>query len=322
MLFLSKLRLKNYCRYSDYTFDFTKNDGSPYPYVCFYGPNGIGKSTILEAIGMLSMNTTGRSPKAVLRSMQKYVRDIDYDPVYERNKGFTYADDFTVSKKDNMLDMLIEGTYVLNGQEYVVSLSQYGYERDDLSDLWGENHLLYRQRISHAVLTDTDISMSKFQIVSPKIQALEEIISQVARCPVECASPSGFAEFDRTYATDIIMIKSDQGQDFRIHFKRMSAGERKICKSFSSLLNLMYDLENPYPGDPSLIGWPRILLIDNIVMHVYWDRHVSMIDCLKEQFTKQQIFATTHSAVLITRHMENKNDTEIELMIDLEKINC
>lgn len=322
MLFLSKLRLKNYCRYSDHTFNFVKKDGNPYPFVCFYGPNGIGKSTILEAIGMLSMNTKGRSPKAVLRSMQKYVRDSDYDPIYETNKGFTYADDFSISKKEDMADMLIEGTYVLDGKEYVVSLTQYGYERDDLSDLWGEDHLLYRQRIAHAVMSDTDISMSKFQLVAPKIKSLEKIISQVTRCPVICSEPSGFAEFDREYSTDIVMIKSDRGQEFRIHFKRMSAGERKICKSFSSLLNIMHDLENPSPGEPKLGGWPRMLLIDNIVMHVYWDRHISMIDCLKEQFAQQQIFATTHSAILIPRHIEGKNDKETELMIDLEQINC
>ena len=43
MLFLKSLKLVNYCSYVNHTFDFTKPNGEPYRYICFFGPNGVGK---------------------------------------------------------------------------------------------------------------------------------------------------------------------------------------------------------------------------------------------------------------------------------------
>ena len=68
-------------------------------------------------------------------------------------------------------------------------------------------------------------------------------------------------------------------------------------------------------------GWPKILLMDNLVMHVYYDRHATMVDCLKRVFSEQQIFSTTHSGTLISRQLAKENDWENELWIDLEKVN-
>ena len=83
----------------------------------------------------------------------------------------------------------------------------------------------------------------------------------------------------------------------------------------------MRSLECPSTGDEPMPGWPPILALDNCVMHVYYDRHVQMIECLKDVFQKQQIFATTHSGVLIQRFLNSENDSESELMINLEEIN-
>jgi len=101
----------------------------------------------------------------------------------------------------------------------------------------------------------------------------------------------------------------------------MSAGERKIAKSFSDLLNLMYTLANPGSGEESLVHWPRLLLIDNVEMHAYFDRHVKLINTLKKVFHQQQIFATTHSGILVPRYIAGENDQETELYIDLDEIN-
>lgn len=222
MLFLKSLRLKNFCHYKDHTFHFTKEDGTPYQYVCFFGPNGIGKSTLLEAIGMLTMNTAGRSGFAITSSLRKYVRDEDYDPTYERTRGFKYSDDFAVGYKDELSDMLIEGVYVMGGKDYIVSLTQNGYQRNDFapvapddtdpdeatdvrnSGIWGENHLLYRQRVAHAVTSDSDVSLSKFQLIAPQIEKMQTLAKEVTRYPTECASPSGFTQYDRAYCTDIV----------------------------------------------------------------------------------------------------------------------
>ena len=159
--------------------------------------------------------------------------------------------------------------------------------------------------------------MNKFQLHASQQSNFESIISKIMRFSAECIPPTGLSSEEMNYCMDLVIIKKNH----RIHFKRMSAGERKICKSFSELLNLMRSLEHPSPSEPPMKGWPPILLLDNCVMHVYYDRHVQMLECLKEVFHQQQIFATTHSGVLIPRYLNGENDQENELMVDLEQIN-
>jgi len=323
MLYLTKLQLQNFCGYDHYTFDFKKPDGSPYPYICFFGPNGVGKTTLLEAISLLTMNQKGRDPEYIKRSLRKYVKNKDYNPSYERISGHKYENDFATKYVDKLPEMIIEGTYESDGETFIVRLTQNGFDRNDLAPEgngpgpWGDDHLFYRQRVAHLTTSDSDLSLSKFQLRKEQAKLFEHITSTVMRYPTECVEPSGVVPIDRDYCTDFVIHKNGH----KIHYKRMSAGERKISKSFSQLLNLVYDLEHPDPGEPTLLGWPRLLLLDNVEMHIYYDRHISMVDCLKKSFSQQQIFATTHSGVLIERFLEGKNDALTELMINLEPIN-
>lgn len=324
-LYLVKLRLKNYCAYADHTFDFCKPDGTPYKFVCFFGPNGIGKSTLLEAVSLLTMNTVGRSERLIKEALFKYVRSRDYDPLWSK-----------VDPKTKPEPMSIEGTFSLKGRNYVVVLTENGFVRNDFAPIpppdmddddeikriqnsgpFGRFHLMFRQRLSHFFKTDSDLSMNKFQLHVSQAENFEKIISQIMRYEADCVSPSGFTAEEREYCTDFVIHK----RGHLIHYKRMSAGERKICKSFSSLLNMMHDLERPDDGEIAMPGWPRLLLIDNVEMHVYYDRHVQLVESLKEVFSRQQIFATTHSGILVQRHLAKENDQENELYINLESIN-
>lgn len=328
MLYLKELTLKNYCSYDDHTFNFMRKDGTAYPYVCFFGPNGSGKSTLLEAISLLTIPTTGRHPHMVRESLQKYVRNIDYDPTFQRIIDH--------EQQKIKTKMLIRGIFVMDGEEYIVELTNNGMKRNDLAPVseissdvqeimitarqgpWGDDHIKYRNRICHFIRADSDLGMHRFQLIESQKGKFEEIIAEIMRWPVECSPPRSMSTEDKTYCLDYTITKKDH----KIHFKRMSAGEKKISKSFSELLNLMYSLSHPVPGEPKLEGWPRIVLIDNVVMHVYYDRHVRMIDCLKQVFSQQQIFATTHSGVLIQRYLDGKYNSENELMINLEPLTC
>jgi predicted ATP-binding protein involved in virulence len=327
MLFLKRLRLQNFCNFENHTFDFTKADGSPYPFICFYGPNGIGKSTLLEAIGLLTSDQTGRPVDYVRNSLRKYVRNPDYNPAYQKLKGHTYQNAFIAGSNNDALTMEIEGVYEYDGQEYSVIMNQDGWvknefatgatDRNETDGPWFANELKLRRRICHSIKTDSDLSLNSFQIHLSYVEEFEEIVSAIMRYPIQCVQNSDMTETIEDFCTDVVLIKNKHN----IHFKRMSAGERKILKSFSEVLNLMNTLAHPKPGDPAMPGWPKLLLMDNVVMHVYYDRHVAMIDCLKRIFHQQQIFATTHSGTLISRQAQGENDQESELWFDLEKIN-
>jgi hypothetical protein len=320
-----------------------------------YWTNGFisHNSTILEAISLLNWNMTNRgyslvdTREAARNVLRQYVYDQDYQPAYERLKDYRYnsqtSEQFEKKKEEKGLDMLVEGIFDLDGKEYAVQLTQDGYVRNDfapvLNDLdatdeeistemrkgpWGEEHLKYRQRMIHHISSDNDLSMSKFQLHYPMAPKFDDIIELIMRFPTHCIVPKGLTEYDQGYCTDIVVDKVQKhrgDRKTRVHYKRFSAGERKICKSFSQILNLMYDLENPGYNEIALPGWPPILLMDNIEMHVYFDRHVTMVDRVKEVFQKQQVFVTTHSGILVPRYQRDGHDADSELYIDLEPVN-
>ena len=85
-----------------------------------------------------------------------------------------------------------------------------------------------------------------------------------------------------------------------ISYPDCSAGERKIIKSFSTMLNKDYT--------------PKIICIDNIEMHVELSRHIALVEALKECFSDSQIFATTHS------HRISRNFGQKKQLYDLRLI--
>jgi predicted ATP-binding protein involved in virulence len=87
-----------------------------------------------------------------------------------------------------------------------------------------------------------------------------------------------------------------------IHYTECSDGEKKIMKSFSSLLNLEYI--------------PSIILIDNVEMHVESGRHLPLIRAMKKCFNNSQIITTTHS-YHISRNFSDKHQ-----VYDLRLLNC
>jgi AAA15 family ATPase/GTPase len=89
MLKIQSLELSNYAGFDKRSvFDFIYHDGSYKPICMFFGPNGCGKSTSLNAIAVLSRakaysKRNKEEDNLLLRKMQFHP---DYDPNYA---GFT-----------------------------------------------------------------------------------------------------------------------------------------------------------------------------------------------------------------------------------------
>lgn len=298
-MFLKKLRLQNFRGYEDYTLNLTKPDGKPYHFVCFYGPNGCGKTTVLDAIALLFMSIAGRSSEFVSNALQKYIRGNTTGNYLFNKSG----------------QMRIEAVLEDGNKDYTIVLTQSGFVQNDILDakLWGDHTLKYLNRLVHIIRSDSDLSFHKFQLLASCAQDFETIIADVMRYPVKCSNSNSAFE---DYCTDIVITKKNT----LVHFKQMSMGERKICKAFSDLINLMHNFSHPVGNEPDMTGWPRIILIDEAETHVYYDRHVNFISSLKRVFKDQQIIATTHSGILIKRFLNNEHDADTELMIDLETV--
>lgn len=301
-MFLKQIHLKNYCNYSDNVFSFMKNKKDPYRFICFFGPNGYGKSSFLEAIYLLFSCFDDRSQDRNTANIIKYVKNDNLDVVYENMRIDT-----------DKVKLLISGIFEYKNKEYVVEIDNNGFTRNDFSKL--PEYQKIKRNFCYFIKSDSDLSMNKFQIHVNKSEDFLKIVSDVTRYKAEFSQDKNFLSED--YYTDVIINKNNT----KVHFKRMSAGERKICKSFSEILNMIEALDNPIQGEIKYEGFPAILLIDNCEMHIYYDRHVKIIDNYKQIFKRQQIFATTHSGILIERFKKKENDHENELWIDLEKVN-
>ncbi len=84
--------------------------------------------------------------------------------------------------------------------------------------------------------------------------------------------------------------------------RQCSAGERKIAKALSTVIN-----------QPVM---PDIILIDNVTDHVELARHLPVMAAIEKCFSKSQIIATCHSAP-VQRHLPDR-----DRLIDLRFLHC
>ena len=85
-----------------------------------------------------------------------------------------------------------------------------------------------------------------------------------------------------------------------ISHKECSDGERKIIKSFSTLLNLEYK--------------PQIIMTDNVEMHVESSRHLRLIKEMKSCFPDSQILTTTHSYHISKNFADRKQIYDLRII--------
>lgn len=264
---LKSLRLINFGGYHDTLLTF---DAEKQPVSMFYGPNGCGKSSILEAVRLVSnplvFKDRAQGAEAYLRP---WIYDSDYQSGSDRVKG---------AKNE----MYIHSIFSDNGEEKNVVIGNAGFMLNEI----GEQHLGF----SFYVDADNPINWAKFQLHSADAGKFIELAEAIYgfECDLDCEVKDKIQETDGTwtehlYYQDVVIKK---GRD-RVHFCRMSAGEKKIA-------TLIRQLCNP----DSLIN-RNIVLIDNVDLHVYFARHAKMIDRLVKHFEGKQFFLTSHSHDMI-----------------------
>ena len=84
-----------------------------------------------------------------------------------------------------------------------------------------------------------------------------------------------------------------------VHYKSFSDGEKKIATLLSGMFRKSRHGIN-------------ILLVDNLEMHIYFKRHMTLLSKIEEVFPDTQIIATTHSPVIV-------NEMDKKYLCDLEQ---
>jgi predicted ATP-binding protein involved in virulence len=286
MNYLAGIRLKNYCGYRDTNLRFINLDGGEIKRVnVIFGPNGEGKSTLLEAISLVSnpFIYSGRDCSLMFR---KKTYHPDYDPTYAEFKEIKGG-------------MEIEGVFSTSDGFKTIEINNKGLVRSNLE---------HKNRgYSYKIDADNPLNTVRFQIAAEMSDVFLEIAKVVYG--FECEFTMGVEEklenFDGSKTqveiyTDFIIHKEK-----KVHFKNMSAGEKKIATLLSYLCDKMY------------MDSIDIILIDNIDSHVYFKRHAAMIDKIIEFFPNKQFIVTTHSGTLIQHVLDNYGR---DCLFDLEEI--
>jgi predicted ATPase len=193
-------------------------------------------------------------------------------------------------------EMHVTGIFDCDGEEKIVeigkikdtdnegnSIEYYGVIKDELPKKTFPR--------THAYFLDSDNpnNTNKFLLAVEQedifIELAEAVYGWKCELTGRCQDPNilkGSEAF-----TDLVITKTIRGTTTRVHFRRMSAGERKIAKLCEALCN------------PVQMQNTDIILIDNVEMHVYVRRHAAMIDTMLKLFPDKQFLVTTHSAVLV-----------------------
>jgi len=308
MLKIKSLYVKNYAGFKDaVTLDFTHYNHFK-PINMFYGPNGCGKSTALNAITLL-----GRAKAYAKRDKSEdnlLLRKLQFHPDYDPNyAGFTKYTD----------EMEIKGTFYDGEKDLIVHIKNDDVIQNDLIDRKGDSAIF--------IDADNPLITSKFQIPSDRVETFTSLAEAIYGydCWLEKpVSAEGVSSSKDSLKLALAAYANNQGsltkapatlsrqevyetltsetgksdlafyQDFiidkggvKVHYKSMSAGEKKIATLLRSLC------------DPSVIDKSDIVLVDNIEMHVYFKRHTRMIDKILTAFPSKQFIVTSHSGIMI-----------------------
>jgi len=277
---LKQLYLSNYTGYKEATFNFTNDNGDINPISIFFGPNGCGKSTNLHAMRLIGNIGWLKNRKNDLL-FRKLIFHPDYDP---------HLPHFMIN--DN--PMKVEAIFVDDDGNEKVARINSDHEPDGVV----ENEVNDRN-VCVFVDADHQINRQKFQLPADGAELFLDMARIVYGYDVELGiSVSTFEGEDSDgegvgervdFYQDVVIDKGDS----KVHFKSMSDGERKIATLLRQLC------------DPSIINQANIILVDNIEMHVYFERHAKMIDKLIESFPDKQFLVTSHSGTMID-HVKEK----------------
>ena len=268
---LRNIMFKNFMAFQHAFFDFTNKSGDPHSFCCFHGPNGCGKTTVLNAIQTIFSNFDAYNSVRLNANLGKLVRRIDVE------KSGTYIED----------NFLVVAEIQDNDKIYKVELNKNGFVKKDSSgNKISFDHPPDIKGLLHKIcfFARFDMELDKFQLRRDKWDLFKDLFESVTGFEIE--------ESLNVFSLGSIQAQSEIMDEyvfsFKIHKpnetilnKDCSAGERKIIKSFSTLLNKEYN--------------PSIILVDNVAMHVESGRHLNLINSMKRCFPDSQLFATTHS---------------------------
>lgn len=294
---IRKLSLRDYCGWKNAEIDFEE-------FACLIGPNGIGKTTILNAVHMLCNSLDYEDPIRPDVDIEKVDPEVGTDWTPEitakaRLRASLERNVRNFGEPTSAKTFSVEGIFEHGGQDFVVKATQDGFERNDVikQDWWWPGIVYFAKFDSDMVNFQLRVELwDKFKAAYEGITGLQvepEIYKEtdLELMGLPCEIVTGF--YIHKWGN-------------RVHSRRASAGEKKIAKALTQVVNLEEDRQ------------PEIVLVDNLEMHVHYTRHLRMFDEIKRLFAGKQIITTTHSTTIIQKYEPKQHIVDCEAVKFLE----
>lgn len=269
-MIVKSLYLRDFRGYPEASIEFRPD------FTCLIGPNGIGKTTALEAISLLCSSLDFKDDKPSDATDEEWVPRITGQ---QRLEAYLRRNIRLYGEPGGAKGFHLEGVFEHGGREYRVGLSEKGFALNDVvgQDWWWPG-IVYFARF--------DTEMNSFQLrpgLWPRFKRHYEGITGFEVEPEEMVE----TELERLGMDGRVItgFYLDKGPRGRIHSRRCSAGEKKIAKALAQVVNLERK--------------PHIALVDNLEMHVHYKRHLRMVEEIRKMFAGMQVVSTTHSTVIM-----------------------
>lgn len=237
-----KLNKIEYVNYKAFKYHKVEPDSK---FNCFIGSNGTGKSTTLETLQLIFTRFNGKTEDQIKNYLKKSIR-----------RG---CDNF-----------LIKAEFQIEDYKYEIEIDKTGFIKDHPEEI---KPFLYRL----CYLSGFDKELNQLNLLNERWNDFKLLFESITGYKIEKEETL----FDIGEADKYILGFWVEKQNETIYYTECSAGEKKVIKSISTLLNMEFT--------------PRIILIDNVEMHVEPNRHISLINSLQKTFPESQFFVTTHS---------------------------
>lgn len=258
------------------------------------GPNGIGKTTILEIIAHLFSNGGTNILKRNVKAKISTIR-VEIDNNGELQTKEIHFDTFVPEKPTQIQQALY------NLSSGVISLKagrifQYQALQAVNKDQGKETHILWNDAINGINLSDIKNWFVNRYLYSAHEGALTKEQLENLELAKKCFSylNDGFTFSKVDASSNEIMVSTPSGE---IYYEYLSSGFKSII---SILFGIIKEIEYRFV-DPRIIAddFGGIILIDEIELHLHPEWQEKVIRVLSLAFPKAQFFATTHSPHVI-----------------------
>ncbi|MFC0264604.1 AAA family ATPase [Fontibacter flavus] len=257
------------------------------------GPNGIGKTTILESIAHIFSNgDTNILKRNVASEISKISAEIDINGAVE-NKEIQF-DTFIPETSTRVTGFHLRTSGLISLK--TTRTFQYQSLQSVSKDSNKENHILWNDAINGINLTDIKNWFVNRYLYSPHAGALTPEQLSNFELAKKCFSllNKDFSFSKVNASSNEIMINTPSGE---IYYEYLSSGFKSII---SILFGIIKEIEFRFK-DPKINAedFQGIILIDEIELHLHPEWQEKIVDILLDVFPKAQFFASTHSPHVI-----------------------